>query len=91
MKLMERGNFILTPKLLTLLMALASYRFAMPVTELMEFETGRRKDYYYVCPRCGITLEREFVAYCDRCGQCLDWKGYKKVKIVYPGRDRRKV
>ncbi len=90
MKLMEQEVPVLTPELLAFLMALASYRFAMPVTELMEFETGRRKDYYYVCPRCGITLEREFVAYCDRCGQHLDWKGYKKVKIVHPGRNRKR-
>lgn len=88
MKLMDRPPVVLTPKLLMVLMDLASYRFAMPVTELMVFESGRRKDYYYVCPQCGITLEREFVGYCDRCGQHLDWKGYKKVKLVYPGRNR---
>ena len=89
MKLMERESSVLTPELLAFLMALACYRFAMTVTELMVFETGRRTDYYYVCPRCGITLEREFMGYCDRCGQHLEWKSYKKAKIVYPGRDRR--
>lgn len=88
MKLMERESSVLTPELLAFLVALASYRFAMPVTELMVFESGRRKDSYYVCPQCGITLDREFVAYCDRCGQHLDWKGYKKAKLVYSGRDR---
>lgn len=38
----------------------------------------------HVCPRCHITLEREFLAYCDRCGQHLGWKGYRNAKIVYP-------
>lgn len=88
MRLMERESSVFTPELIAFLVALASYRFAMPVTELMVFESGKRKDYYYVCPQCGITLDREFVAYCDRCGQHLDWKGYKKVKLVYPGRNR---
>ena len=29
---------------------------------------------YYLCPRCSIPLEREFVPYCDQCGQKLSWK-----------------
>lgn len=91
MKLMEREHSVLTPELLSFFMSLASYRFAMSVTELMVFETWQRKDYYYVCPRCGITLEREFMACCDRCGQCLDWKGYKRAKIVHPGRGKKKA
>lgn len=28
---------------------------------------------YYLCPKCGILLEREFVHYCDECGQKLNW------------------
>lgn len=27
-----------------------------------------------VCPRCNTTIEREYQAYCDRCGQCLKWE-----------------
>ena len=70
---------------------LAGYRMEMPVTEVMVFhsflygETG-----YYVCPRCHVTMEREFMAYCDRCEQRLGWKGYKKAKIIYPG-NRKEV
>ena len=37
---------------------------------------------HYICPRCGITMEREFMSYCDRCGQCLGWKHYKKAVII---------
>lgn len=55
----------------------------MLVTELMVFPDGA----YYVCPRCKITLEREFVKFCDRCGQCLDWKRYQNAHIVYPDID----
>ena len=61
------------------------YRRKMPITEVRVFFssfygwTG-----YYVCPRCSVTLEREYMAFCDRCGQKLDWKGHQKAKAVYP-------
>ena len=41
-----------------------------------------------VCPRCKLTLEREYMAYCDRCGQCLKWK--KFLKMVYVVSDTAK-
>ena len=71
---------------LELLLYQASYRTAMRVKEVMVCksawmgETG-----YYVCPRCRVTLEREFIAFCGRCGQRLDWSEYKKAAIIYPG------
>ena len=68
-----------------LLMHLAEYRTELPVREVMVFSDGYA---YYVCPRCRITLEREFAAYCDRCGQRLGWKDYKKARVIYP--DKRK-
>lgn len=76
------------PEQLNLLLAL-SYRRPMLVRELMVFPAMRPMDSYYVCPRCQITLEREFVKYCDRCGQCLDWTKYEQARIVYPGRKKR--
>ncbi len=69
-----------------LVLFLSSFRQAMPVTEGVVFIFEWRKTIYYRCPRCTTTLEREFVSFCDRCGQCLDWKGYKQVKIVRPGK-----
>ena len=65
-----------------LLTILSSYRLQMPVTEVMVFPDGNG---YYVCPRCHITVEREFMSFCDRCGQHLGWKGYKKARKIYPG------
>ena len=32
---------------------------------------------YAVCPRCGVSIERDYVAYCSRCGQRLNWVGYE--------------
>ena len=37
---------------------------------------------YYICPRCNVTMEREFIAYCDRCGQCLNWKNYRGLFVL---------
>ncbi len=50
----------------------ASYRQGMPVTEVVIFPSAFGETGYYCCPRCGVTMEREFMAFCDRCGQCLD-------------------
>lgn len=56
-----------------------SYRQPMIVTHLRIF----RETSYFICPRCWRTLEREYVAYCDRCGQCLAWKNLTKVKQIW--------
>ena len=68
--------------LLHLLMCFAEYRMQLPIREVMVFQTGH---VFYVCPRCGITLEREFMSFCDRCGQHLGWRGYRKAKVVHSG------
>ncbi len=57
-----------------------SYRIPMTVTEQKVFWN---RNTFYVCPKCQATLEREFQSYCDRCGQCLDWKGYKSAKPIH--------
>ena len=67
--------------LLKLLRFFSDYRKALLVKELMVFSDGSG---YYLCPRCRITLDREFVSYCDRCGQHLGWREYKKAKVVRP-------
>lgn len=56
-----------------------TYRTPLPVTEMMRFPNG---DIFPICPRCGITLARAYQRYCDRCGQCLDWKGFSRAKII---------
>lgn len=58
--------------------AAESYRLPMLVTHLCRY----RNTSYYICPRCNTTMERIFMAYCDRCGQCLSWKHYKKAVII---------
>lgn len=52
---------------------IASYRFPREVTEKFLY----KGEYSYpICPRCKITLEREYQSFCDRCGQALSWKKY---------------
>lgn len=63
---------------------LAHYRIPMPVTELMVFPDCMGQPSFYVCPKCGVTMEREYMRFCDRCGQRLDWRGCENAKIVYP-------
>ena len=54
------------------------YREPMQVTKKVEYGNGY---VYPVCPRCQCAFNREYQAYCDRCGQCLKWKGYDKIKL----------
>lgn len=56
--------------------------FKMRVQEVMQLHDGE----YFICPGCGITLDRDFQNYCDRCGQHLDWSGYRNVKVIFPDR-----
>ncbi len=50
-----------------------SYRLPLFVTECFILQN---KYSYPICPRCRITLEREYQCFCDRCGQALDWTYY---------------
>ena len=70
--------------IMNLLLLAVGYRFPMMVTEVLILRTVHGKTGYYVCPRCGVTMEREFSSFCDRCGQHLCWKNYRKAKAVFP-------
>lgn len=51
------------------------YRLPLAVSQIL---FSLNEDSYPICPRCGVTLEREYQSFCDRCGQCLDWNGYPR-------------
>lgn len=65
-----------------LVMEAISYRTPLPVTHIIEFSQG---DFYPVCPRCDVSLEREYMAYCDRCGQKLSWDVFDKAQWCLSG------
>ncbi len=60
------------------LLRLASYRVPMTVTE----GQLRHGNIYYYCPRCRCPLDREYMAFCVRCGQKLSWRSRKKARII---------
>lgn len=51
-------------------LSLRSYRFPIPVVQVRLFNSG---DVYPICPRCRRCLNREYMAFCDCCGQKLSW------------------
>lgn len=55
------------------------YQEPLRVTEAVYFTS--MGSIYPRCPNCRVTLEREYMAYCDRCSQALDWKDYDKALI----------
>ena len=55
-----------------------SYRLPLSIKEKYVLANH---DSYPICPRCNISLDREYVQYCDRCGQHLDWRDYNKATI----------
>ena len=60
-----------------------SYRMPMLVTDAIIFRRWPRNNLYYCCPRCQRILERDFMTYCAGCGQCLDWRDYRKAKRTH--------
>ena len=59
-----------------------SYRVQLEVTTVHRFVELSVPAAYPVCPRCQHTMEREYQAFCDRCGQALSWKNFGKVAVV---------
>lgn len=56
-----------------------TYRVAMRVTTVRMFYSG---DTCAVCPRCQRSLTREFMAFCDVCGQKLSWRQFGKAEVI---------
>ena len=61
-----------------------SFREEMPVTEIHCMLCTHGLVGYPVCPQCRAVLDREYQAYCDRCGQCLSWDSYKNATVILP-------
>ena len=64
----------------SLFMDAVSYRIPLPVTKVIAYSNTT----YPVCPRCAVSLEREYMAFCDRCGQKLNWDFLEHAKVIYP-------
>ena len=62
-----------------LIVEAVSYRIAVQVTEVVQTRTS---GCYPVCPRCKRSMEREYMACCDRCGQRLGWDVLKWTDVI---------
>ena len=61
------------------------YRKPMRVSEIMVFSTSRGKTGFAICPRCKLPMEYEYIPFCGRCGQRLDWSRYSHAVFRIPG------
>jgi hypothetical protein len=64
----------------SILVTAVSYRIAMPVTKIVQYGSGGYA--YPVCPRCRQSMDREYMSYCDRCGQKLSWEQLDNATIL---------
>ena len=61
-----------------------SFRRSMRVHEIRCYRCRSTLTAYPVCPQCGMTMEREYQAFCDRCGQKLDWSEHAGAVVLLP-------
>ena len=52
----------------------------MTVREVVYFP--RSSSSFSRCPRCRLTMDREYMSFCDRCGQKLDWTDFETSATV---------
>lgn len=64
----------------SILVTAVSYRIAMPVTKMVQYSSGGYA--YPICPRCRQSMDREYMSYCDRCGQKLSWEKLDNAKVL---------
>ena len=62
------------------LMKAVSYRIALPVTQIVRYSVNG--SCCPLCPRCKISLDREYESFCDRCGQKLCWDRFDYAEIL---------
>lgn len=64
-----------------LFMETMTYRVPLAVTKIFVLPDNTS---YPICPRCLISLDREYISFCDRCGQKLNWDLFENAKICHP-------
>ena len=67
------------------------YRVPMRVEAIRAYRWENGTHSYPVCPRCNSTMEREYQAFCDRCGQRLSWRGFDRAAILMPPYRKREL
>lgn len=60
------------------------YRQPMRVSEIMVLTLTHGQTGFAICPRCKLTMEYDYVSFCGRCGQHLDWSRYRHAALRTP-------
>ena len=63
-----------------------SFRIPMQIEKIILYKSG---DSYPICPRCDCPLHREYMSFCDRCGQKVSWRCSKAIQILYAPRKKK--
>ena len=61
------------------------YRLPMQVRGRVVFLNG---DSYPICPRCDDLVDREYLRFCDQCGQRLGWDFFDFVQTIHAPREK---
>lgn len=69
-----------------LMLEVFRYRMPLPVREVLQFSSG---NCYPICPRCDMTIDREYMCFCDRCGQKLSWAQFDHADVIPAPRRKR--
>lgn len=56
------------------------YRQTLEISEIVCLK--RSQVLFYICPRCNRVIDREFMRFCDSCGQKLSWNKINKVEVI---------
>ena len=60
-----------------------TFRLPRLVQQIRCYEGNRGLLSFPVCPRCQITMEREYQSFCDHCGQRLNWQNFDHAQIIF--------
>lgn len=58
------------------------YRYAKRVVSVCCYNNCDKAEYHPVCPMCSYKIDREYQAFCDKCGQKLEWSQYPNKSII---------
>lgn len=64
------------------------YRIPLQVMQVLVLRHGET---YPICPRCGCTVDREYMRFCDRCGQRLGWERLDLAKEINAPRNKEQI
>ena len=59
-----------------------TFHSPMSVTAVRYYPSFPDMFTYPLCPRCRLPMEYEYQAFCNHCGQALDWKHFSKALVV---------